>query len=862
MPEHVLTGCRPEPMSAYLRGLAVLRLVSEQADPDATGRWSDRGFVLETHLDAAQLEGFFVHRWRPTPVVSPWNGGSGFYANDDTSGRDAILASTTPRLRVYRQVIRDVLGWPELPPRYDRVADVLAPIRTALALMKPSQGRNQLARKLAGAKDAPDELLRDLDRPRDDVPLDLLEGLSGTGAHRGEAKALWATVKRARKLVPTATHLRDLPVPLGAHIEGLRASKKRRQLQADLVAVQAAHPHLTALLRVATTGAIPLSHLEALAGSRCAVRSLASPWWGAVKKARNEANQRHRDRYKAELLVAARARLPDAALPWLDTAIVLQDDAKPAYNPLLGSGGNEGHLDYSNHFMQHVVRLLGEGADMPDLLRASLWARPTTGLVQGKTGQLDPGRAGGYNQGAGVEAKDFTVNPWDFVLMLEGSMALSAAATRRHGRGKKLASVPFTVGSTASGYTSSTSGEAPKAEAWLPLWERPTTWRELRHLLGEGRSTVGRRAAATGLDFARAVGTLGVDRGLDAFTRYAFVQRRGDSMVALPAGRVRVRHRPEVRLLDLLDAPLARLDAWLRRFTTVPASLAMARRGVEQAQFRCAESPSRHNFTLLTQQLGRVERLVSQRARTRAPTLRTPLGGLTTAWLRQCEATPEVRVAAALASIVRTGPVGPLRANTSGVDAAHPWAWASGGGQRHWHGRNLAERLLAVLSRRLLDAERLGAGDLPLAAHRWLRPPDVVPFLYGDTDDALLEDLLFGFTWITDWREPRLDGPSLEVAPVPRSWTLLRLVHLPTFRLQHIGLDLTHRAEPRVLSLLRARQTRRALDLARHRLRVQGMPVYPLEPDPSLDPVRLAASLLIPTSPRRVDVQRILPLED
>lgn len=46
-----LTGCTPEPLMNYLKALGVLRLVSEQADPEARGYWRGDRFVLESRLD-------------------------------------------------------------------------------------------------------------------------------------------------------------------------------------------------------------------------------------------------------------------------------------------------------------------------------------------------------------------------------------------------------------------------------------------------------------------------------------------------------------------------------------------------------------------------------------------------------------------------------------------------------------------------------------------------------------------------------------------------------------------------------------------------------------------------------------------
>ena len=82
-----LPGCTPTPLASYLKALAVLRLVAEAAaedggDPDATGFWRDDVFVLRTRLTREQLCDFFLERYRPTPLIAPWNGGSGFYLQE------------------------------------------------------------------------------------------------------------------------------------------------------------------------------------------------------------------------------------------------------------------------------------------------------------------------------------------------------------------------------------------------------------------------------------------------------------------------------------------------------------------------------------------------------------------------------------------------------------------------------------------------------------------------------------------------------------------------------------------------------------------------------------------------------------
>ena len=100
-----LPGCRPEPLASYLKALAVLRLVAEQKDPEARGAWQGEQFVLTSTLNREALVRFFTEEWRPTPVVAPWNGGSGFWPSTSDEALRAIENSTEPRLRAYAQTI-------------------------------------------------------------------------------------------------------------------------------------------------------------------------------------------------------------------------------------------------------------------------------------------------------------------------------------------------------------------------------------------------------------------------------------------------------------------------------------------------------------------------------------------------------------------------------------------------------------------------------------------------------------------------------------------------------------------------------------------------------------------------------------
>ncbi|MBW7940649.1 MAG: type I-U CRISPR-associated protein Csx17, partial [Candidatus Omnitrophica bacterium] len=82
MPDIVLHGCKPEPLMAYLKALGLFRLVSEQADPNATACWREDAFVLGSCLTEEALLHFFLYDYKPTPILGPWGGGSGFFGKD------------------------------------------------------------------------------------------------------------------------------------------------------------------------------------------------------------------------------------------------------------------------------------------------------------------------------------------------------------------------------------------------------------------------------------------------------------------------------------------------------------------------------------------------------------------------------------------------------------------------------------------------------------------------------------------------------------------------------------------------------------------------------------------------------------
>lgn len=112
MAELRLAGCRSRPLGGYLKALGVLRTVSRQADGRARGRWRGGVFELWAQFDEEGLTRFFLNDYAPSPVISPWNRGSGFFPKDRSEPLLEIERSLSSRLEDYREAIgiaREVL---------------------------------------------------------------------------------------------------------------------------------------------------------------------------------------------------------------------------------------------------------------------------------------------------------------------------------------------------------------------------------------------------------------------------------------------------------------------------------------------------------------------------------------------------------------------------------------------------------------------------------------------------------------------------------------------------------------------------------------------------------------------------------
>lgn len=662
---HHLTGCSPTPLAFYLKGLGVLRLVGEQKDGEARGWWQDEHFCLLTRLDRAELERFFADEYAPTPFVSPWNKGSGFYNKADEALR-AIEASTAPRLEQFRAGI--------------------------------AAGRAQLER------------LREADKAVRDLK----------GRTKKKKGMTDAEVQAARRLKDDPTFKKDLAA----------AERSFKELKATLF-----------------------------------VPCLRS-WRGA-----------HRE--------------------WMDAALVWLQEGRVVWPSLLGTGGNDGNLDFTNNAMQRLLELFdleaGDGRAREGAiasLRQALWASTGDSMVEGAAiGQFLPGGAGGANSSNGPGGGSF-INPWDFILMLEGSIFFAASATRRlDPQATSQASAPFAVRTHAVGYGTRGRENAERGEQWMPLWAQPTTVPGLRSLLHEARLQLGRRVASRPIDAARAVSRLGVDRGVQEFVRFGYLERNGQAKIAVPLGRIGVRAKARSRLIDDLAHWLDRLHRLSQR-ESAPARLALAEGVLADAVFATLtrqDTPAQWQAVLVATVA------VEEIQKTGTGFEAGPIPPLGPDWLAAADdGSPEWRLACALgsgaASYSRAGqPRDPVRHHWLPLDAR---ALRFQQEERRLRrvprtvvtGRDPVGDLGALVMRRLIEASQAGDRTLRLVSARGCgaHPADLARVVAGEVDLGRVSALaraLMAVRW-ERWRPPRSEIVPRGEWP-DEAWMALRLAHLP-----------------------------------------------------------------------------------
>ena len=603
------------------------------------------------------------------------------------------------------------------------------------------------------------------------------------------------------------------------------------------------------------------SQLESLSKAHKKIRDIEAE---AKKNGGNESNSARLNDAKKRFDLLEADRIPKFRLnwrgahrEWMDAAMVLGDDGTPKYPALLGTGGNDGRFDFANNFMKRIGEVFDLSSDdgrprsvAPAWISGALWGQPVPGNLRGKPiGQYLPGTAGGANNGNGPDS-DSMVNPVDFILMLEGTIAFTSNASRRFGLSESShAASPFVVDACGAAYASaSTHDERNKkgkqgGEQWMPLWSRPLSYGELRRLLAEGRAQVGVKAAREPLDLARAVRRLGTARGIKAFERYGYIERNGQANLAVPLGRFDVAERQSERLACIDD-----LDSWLRRLRreardrNAPSRLVTVEKRLVDSLFAVAGHPqSSECWQRVLVHLAEVEGIMVHGSGFGAQ----PVPRLRPEWVAvSYDNTPEFRLALTFALQARGfrreqgTPVDPVRQHWLPLDRKRPSRFAvtgTGSATRLdispevvMRGRRGLDDAIALVERCLVEASQRESRHLPLkAAPRAAASiADLTALLAGDVDldrSLTLARALMALNRRA-WAERYIPMELPRASGWPDdAWLAIRLCALPWPLETRSGFKLDIGADPVIFRRLAAGDAGTAIELALRRLRAAGV---------------------------------------
>lgn len=309
---------------------------------------------------------------------------------------------------------------------------------------------------------------------------------------------------------------------------------------------------------------------------------------------------------------------PDEMLPWVRSAVVVLGSDDLAFPPLLGSGGNDGRLEFSSNYHQRLLDVLPSDAksesDSLGWAQDTLAGTSRTKLIKASVGQFDPGTAGTPNSSA-YGAAPGMVNPWLFVLMVEGATLFDAAPARRistQSSVDKGAAMTFMTRGSSAGFDSGSASEDIRGEVWLPWWRHWLRWPAVERIFAEGRASWRGKTATRSGDMYLAVGTRGVSAAVSDFDRFSIAKRNGLAYSAIHADAVAVCD-------DQLLRAVALVEDWPHRLSGrggLPGTVTDEVRRFESARVELARSRSRPEqigqLRALLRSLSRLEVAVSR----------------------------------------------------------------------------------------------------------------------------------------------------------------------------------------------------------------------------------------------------------
>src|SRR5579872_4836921 len=787
-----LPGCRHDVLGHALKAIGVLRAISECAspedcDPSAEGWWNPdtASFMIRSdrYPDAECLAQFFAEKYRPTPMIAAWNKSGGV-----TDKIEVTISRRAGDVSKFRECHESVLEGFGLKKNKNLSStgtlvftlkdqcnlDALKQMATEAGLgcahkVKHQGGNEKTEVTIAADTAALQGFREDKSARLDELGFGTNKNLSAVGqlkfstdsSNRNEVEKLVAdfnasvAAKRDEPAIPANAGPTTPDGPLCVAVIAKESGKKDGVL-----------PSAARLL------SNDRAFQECLELARRCVADLQGA--GDADEEVGTVFLRYRD------------QLPDAIAESFDSLCALHI-SRQNDNPLFVRRGRPGDKVNADIFLNFWDYFTTFRKNASAHVFASLfgWRVVGSGIApgdqKGKGTPFFPDAIKSYNQGIDWVTEDFPFCPLDYLLAVEGALAMRGAISKTlSARARSRAAFPFVFEGMETMTDEQGKSLRLASSFWLPIWNRPTTYCELQSFVLDCQARLPSKDCRFSSDFARAIRSQGVDAGFFAFQEFQF-KLKGANVPWTTAGRFVA--CSGTAIANVLNELLAPIDAsgFLNQFEfnrERKADLHSLRAPVLEAIETAVTEP--HAPKILNV-LCRLATLNAHLAKSKS--LREKIGAGRVAFipplhcdewfaaLRDLEADPEFEIARAVASIRGhdkqpdggiskvepfLGSLLPLRRNLCDwylPDTPSP--------QAVWTGIDLARDLAFILARRVLDSSAdvrpavVGTCTAKLAT--------ILRFLRGELDDRRIASLVEALS-LLDWRyqSARQDAESEE----------------------------------------------------------------------------------------------------
>jgi len=383
--------------------------------------------------------------------------------------------------------------------------------------------------------------------------------------------------------------------------------------------------------------------------------------------------------------------------------------------------------------------------------------------------------------------------------------------------------------------------------------------------MSEGRAQVGARPARNGVDFARAVASLGVDRGLKSFQRYGFLERNGKNFFSVPLERIVVSRKVQVELLD-------DVDGWLdifrdkARSDNAPSSVRRALSLLDLSILAlCRESSNDQVQAWRVQDvliaLGRCERTIVLSSKRAKEAFVKPVTPLSKDWLVMAnDRSPEFFLASSLASVYGNYKdrenrefIMWLRSQIEPIDHANFRSFdEKSENDVIWSEGEPVAVMNDIFSRRIMMAVRSGASCYPDRGKIEADLGDIAAFIEGRINEKRMIDILCGLI-LVNW--PYVSRNFIERQT--QSDLILPSASYAMIKLCFAGGKVCDAEIPLVPQIHRRAAIGDgfgAMQLAERRLRGSDLPVAKISTKVSLESMkRIAAAQLFPIGEGQIE---------